>query len=152
MPSLEKTPVLLIEDSEDDLFFFKRLCKKAGISSPLAIATDGLQAINYLSEAVSGRNPVPLLVFLDLKLPLRSGFEVLEWLRGQTALARTTVVVLSSSAEARDVERAYQLGAQGYLVKYPEAPVLLGVVQQVADLPATAGFETLSLPGLVRPS
>ena len=89
-------------------------------------------------------------VFLDLKLPLRSGFEVLEWLRTQSALARTTVVVLSSSAEARDVERAYQLGAQGYLVKYPEAPVLLGVVQQVHDLPASSPLNSLVLPGLVR--
>ena len=151
MPSLEKMPLLLVEDSEDDLFFFKRLCKKAGVTNPLAVATDGQQAVTLLTEGVNGRQPIPQLIFLDLKLPLRSGFEVLEWLRTQAVLARTTVVVLSSSAEARDVERAYQLGAQGYLVKYPEVPVLLGVVQQVAELPPSAGLDTLSLPGLVRP-
>ena len=151
MPSLDKISLLLVEDSEDDLFFFKRLCKKAGLTAPLAVATDGQQAVEHLAEALKGAQPVPQLVFLDLKLPLRSGFEVLEWLRAQPAFARTTVVILSSSAEARDVERAYQLGAQGYLVKYPEAPVLLGVVQAVAALPATAGLETLKLPGLVRP-
>jgi CheY-like chemotaxis protein len=151
MPPLDKISLLLVEDSEDDLFFFKRLCKKAGVNAPLAVATDGQQAVEHLTAALEGKQPIPQLIFLDLKLPLRSGFEVLEWLRAQPALARTTVVVLSSSAEGRDVERAYQLGAQGYLVKYPEAAVLLAVVQAVDALPATADLKTLKLPGLVRP-
>lgn len=151
MPSLDKLPVLLVEDSEDDLFFFKRLCKKAGLTAPLAVATDGQQAIHHLAECLKGTQPIPRLIFLDLKLPLRSGFEVLEWLRAQPPLARTTVVVLSSSAEARDVARAYHLGAQGYLVKYPEAPILMAVAEQVDGLAATAELSELALPGLVRP-
>jgi CheY-like chemotaxis protein len=145
-------PVLVVEDSEDDLFFFKRLCKKAGIAGPLAIATDGQQAVDVLTAALAGAGgaTVPHLVFLDLKLPLRSGFEVLEWIRAQPALARTTVVILSSSAEARDVEHAYRSGAQGYLVKYPEPGVLEEVVRKVHAVKPDANLDTLDLPGLKR--
>lgn len=153
MPSWDHLPILLVEDSEDDLFFFRRLCKKAGIACPLAIATDGQQAVQHLTDALAGRQGVvvPRLIFLDLKLPLRTGFEVLEWARAQPGLAETVIVILSSSAEVRDLDRAYKLGAQGYLVKYPEAAVLLDVVQRVAARPAATDINQLGLPGLKRP-
>lgn len=145
-------PLLLVEDSEDDLFFFRRLSKKAGVPDPIAIATDGQRAIDLLQAACAPGGTIPRLVFLDLKLPLRSGFEVLQWLRAQPYLSRTVVIVLSSSAEARDVQRAFELGAQGYLVKYPEPPVLAHLVQSVAALPAETDLKSVTLPGLPRPS
>lgn len=144
--------LLLVEDSEDDLFFFKRLCKKALLACNLAVATDGQQAIDWLGAAAKGEHPQPQLVFLDLKLPLRGGFEVLQWLRQQPAFARMVVVVLSSSAETRDVQKAFELGAQGYLVKYPEPAVLAEVVRTVAAMPPDARLESLVLPGLKHPS
>lgn len=155
MPAIEKTPILLVEDSEDDLFFFRRLFAKAGINAPVAVATDGQQAINYLGRAIDGDNgskpEVPRLIFLDLKLPLRGGFEVLEWIRAQPRLARVAVVVLSSSAETRDVVQAFNLGAQGYLVKYPDPAVFLEVVTKIVNAPPERDLKDLSLPGLPRP-
>lgn len=150
MPPGNDIQLLLVEDSEDDLFFFKRLCKKAGVTGDLAVATDGQQAIDALATAASSGG-VPDLVFLDLKLPLRGGFEVLQWLRAQPNFTRTVVVVLSSSAETRDVQKAFELGAQGYLVKYPEAPVLAEVIRLVRELPASAALSSLALPGLKHP-
>lgn len=155
MAATDRIPILVVEDSEDDLFFFRRLLAKAGLELPVAIATDGQHAIDYLSSALEANRTrgaeLPRLVFLDLKLPLRGGFEVLQWIRAQPALARLAVVVLSSSAETRDVVQAFSVGAQGYLVKYPEPAVLHDVVSRVAEAPADADVNTLTFPGLRKP-
>jgi CheY-like chemotaxis protein len=146
-------PFLLVEDSEDDLFFFRRLMAKAGFSEPFEVAADGEQAIDLLARKLSatGAGALPRLIFLDLKLPLRSGFEVLTWIRQQPQLGPTVVIVLSSSAEIRDVSRAYELGAQSYVVKYPAPVVFQEIMQAVAALPKNGGFDGLVLPGLKRP-
>ncbi len=153
MLPLDQLPILLVEDSDDDLFFFKRLLAKTGIKPALAIATDGQQAVAYLERALSDTElpkppPVPVLIFLDLKLPLKGGFEVLKWIRTQKELAQTVVIILSSSAESRDVVQAFKWGAQSYLVKYPEPAILADVVQRVAALGPAADLSTLELPGL----
>jgi CheY-like chemotaxis protein len=154
MTAPDKLPLLLVEDSEDDRFFFCRLLTKAGLKSPLGIAMDGQEAIAHFQRilAANGAQPLPRLVFLDLKLPHKSGFEVLAWIRGQPELAGVVVVILSSSGETRDVVQAYKLGAQGYLVKYPEAKVLAEAVQRVGALPEGASFNALTLPGIPKPA
>jgi CheY-like chemotaxis protein len=148
--------VLLVEDSEDDLFFFRRLFAKAGLTLPLAVAMDGQKAIDYLQRSIdptlSDRPPVPRLVFLDLKLPFKGGFEVLQWIRSRPEFADMVVVVLSSSAESRDVTQAFALGAQGYLVKYPEASSFADVVQRVSAAPIGTDLQTITLPGFLRPA
>lgn len=113
--------ILQVEDSEDDVFMMKRVLKKAGVQNPLRVAWNGQEAVDYLSAALdparSAGHPLPFLVLLDLKLPYRDGFEVLEWMRGQPGLADVAVVLLTGSGEARDRRRALELGARAYLVK-----------------------------------
>jgi len=113
--------ILLVEDNEDDVFLMKRALKSAGVVNPMNVVTDGEQAVHYLAGegAFSDRaaNPLPAVVFLDLKLPFRSGHEVLAWIRAQKALESLVVVVLTSSDEPSDLRRAYSLGANSYLVK-----------------------------------
>jgi CheY-like chemotaxis protein len=114
-------PILLVEDNPDDVVFMKRAIRQAGILQPFSIAEHGQDAIDYLSR--SGRYmdqaspPVPRLIFLDLKLPYKSGLEVLQWIRAHDSLKTIPVIILTTSAEASDVERAYCLGANAYLVK-----------------------------------
>ena len=115
--------ILLIEDNEDDLFLMKRALKEAGFNNPLYTVQDGEQAVEYLGGTGQfsdrARYPLPALVFLDLKMPMKSGHEVLAWLRTKSDLESTVVVVLTSSDEGPDVKKAYSLGADSYLVKPP---------------------------------
>jgi CheY-like chemotaxis protein len=151
MAASEPFPIFVVEDSDDDLFLFRRLLTKAEIKHPLTIATNGQSAIDQLAGFIAQGSPVPRIVFLDLKLPLRSGFEVLEWIRTQPALRGVTVIVLSSSAELRDVKRAHELGAHGYLVKYPAPSVFRDIVAEVSSVPAGTLPDPQKFPGVTRP-
>ena len=121
--------ILLVEDNEDDVFLMTRALKGAHIVNPLHSVDDGQQAIDYLAGngpfADREKHPFPAIVFLDLKLPLKSGLEVLQWIRNQSQFENLIVLVLTSSNEPSDLKRAYSLGANSYLVKPPTAVQLL---------------------------
>jgi CheY-like chemotaxis protein len=125
MTDRETRTILLVEDNSDDVFFMKRALKAAGIVNPLKVVTTGQAAIDYLSGegpyADRKEHPLPVLILLDLKLPVKNGHEVLEWLRGNPSLATIVAIILSTSRERIDIERAYQLGVNGYLIK-PSSP------------------------------
>lgn len=120
---MNSTTILVVEDNEDDAFFMKRALRDAGIANPVRILEDGQQAVEYLSGAGEfsdrGQNPLPMIVFLDLKLPFKSGHEVLAWIRQQPQFAKLIVIVLTSSNEPVDLNRAYKNGANSYVVKPP---------------------------------
>ena len=113
--------VLLVEDSDADVLFMKRACRGADIPHTLKIVTDGQAAIDYLAGVKGYQdralNPLPDLVFLDVNLPLRSGHDVLKWLRSKEAFKSLPVIILAESANSPDIERAHALGVTSYLVK-----------------------------------
>ena len=127
--------VLLVEDDENDVFFFKRAMKLAGWTDPLQVARDGKQAIDYLggSGQFSSRDefPLPALLLLDLKLPYVNGLEVLKWIRDNPALRQMAIIVLTSSREDVDIERACQLGANAYVVKPAASEELVDLVKAI---------------------
>jgi CheY-like chemotaxis protein len=141
--------VLLVEDDPDDVLLTQRAFKKANVANPLQVVTDGEEAVAYLSGqgrfADRGQYPLPMLLLLDLKLLRRSGLEVLEWLRAQPGLRRLPVVVLTSSKESQDVNRAYDLGVNSYLVK----PVAFDSLQEMVQ---SLGFYWLMLNKSPDPS
>ena len=122
---IEPRTILLVEDDANDALLVERALGKTGFGFQMARARHGDEAIDYLSGVVPFEDreahPFPNVVLLDIKLPRRSGFEVLDWIRSQqTDLSRLPVVMLSSSAQTIDVSRAYDLGANAYLTK-PES-------------------------------
>jgi CheY-like chemotaxis protein len=131
--SLNMQTLLLVEDSPDDQFIMKRALTAAGVANPLQIVEDGEEAVHYLDGAGKfgdrEKYPLPALVFLDLKLPFRSGIDVLKWLRGEPRFDGIVVVVLTSSDHPSDIKTAYSSGANSYLVKPPTAGDLVDMAK-----------------------
>lgn len=121
MPQREQPVILIAEDNEDDVLMLNRAFQQASVVAPRQIVRNGEEAIAYLKGAGKFSNreefPLPDLFLLDLKMPRKNGFDVLEWLRTQPSLSRMRVVVLTTSEDLRDVNRAYALGAASFLVK-----------------------------------
>jgi CheY-like chemotaxis protein len=132
---LEHYSILLVEDDPNDIILIKRAFGKANITNPLQVVEDEEEAIACLAGKGRYANwqnyPLPILILLDLKLPRKSGHEVLEWLRQQPMLKLLTVVVLTSSQQSSDVNRAYDLGANSYLVKPVTFDVLVEMVKSL---------------------
>jgi len=125
--------ILLVEDDENDVFLIKRAFRLLNLPHSLQVVQDGEAAINYLGGKEPYENPelypLPSLILLDLKLPRLSGLEVLQWIRQQVELKRMLVIVLTASQEAPDVNQAYDLGANSYLVKPVDFRAFLEMVR-----------------------
>lgn len=113
--------ILLVEDDENDVILIQRALQKGGVDAPLHLVRDGDEAIDYFCGTGRYENtaihPLPAIVLLDLRLPKRSGLEVLEWLKRHDSLALLPVIVFTNSTEDTDIRRAYALGANSYLKK-----------------------------------
>ena len=113
--------VLAAEDEETDALILRLAFEKAGVANPLTIVGDGQEVIDYLT-GISAPNeraahPLPALLTLDMKMPRRNGFDVLAWLRARSDLENIPAVVISSSSDEADIEKARSLGARDYFVK-----------------------------------
>lgn len=121
--------ILLVEDNEDDVFFMRRAVSRSGVECSLQLVRDGQAAMDYLQGsgqyADRSQYPLPILVFLDLKLPYLHGFEVLEWIRRESTLKDLCVLILTSSPEERDRQRAVELEAKAFYVKPPTPEMIV---------------------------
>jgi CheY-like chemotaxis protein len=130
-------PVLYAEDDENDSFLLNRAFGQAEIINPLVIVSDGNAAIDYLAgngaHAQRETHPFPCLVLLDLKMPGKSGLDVLEWLQNQPSISTLPILMLTSSSQEKDVRRAYQLGANGYLLKPSTPDGMLSLAKAIKD-------------------
>ena len=118
----ESHPIVLVaEDREDDVLMLQRAFTQLGFNVPVQYVRNGEEAIAYLAGrgrfANRVEHPLPDLLLLDLKMPRKSGFDVLEWVQSQPSLSRLRTVVLTTSDDIFEVNRAYQLGAASFLTK-----------------------------------
>lgn len=125
--------VLLVEDSPDDAYFFRRELGKLGGNYAFRHVADGQAAVELINEAYNTRSSMPAAIFLDLKMPVMNGFEVLEWVKQQPWATNLNVTVLSGSDQQGDVDRAQKLGAAGYLVKPVTSSDLNQILQRLQN-------------------
>lgn len=134
MGMMKNVFILLVEDNEDDVFFFQRAMKRAGIQAIIHNVPSGAEAIDYLAGlkkyANRAHHHLPHLVMLDILMPSVDGFQVLEWMRLQTNLKDIPVIVVSSSTNQAHVERAKNAGANGFVTKLAEAEPMGDALQK----------------------
>lgn len=126
---MKKYPILLVEDESSDRLIISLAFKKVAPDVDLHCLTDGEEAIAYLMES----HPLPQLVLLDLKLPRRSGLEVLTWIRGRPDLKTLPVVLLTSSSQGADLQKAIAIGATSYLVKSVDVSRMRELIKGVRE-------------------
>ena len=118
---MDKKTILIADDDSNDAVMIERVFRQCRILNSLKLLTNGHDVISYLNGDVPYQdrtvNPLPVLLLLDLKMPNKSGLEVLEWLQGHPTLSGMAVVVLSGASDTKDINRAYKLGAHSFLMK-----------------------------------
>lgn len=130
--------ILAAEDEETDGLLLREALKIARLPNPLAIVRDGEAVVDYLTGTPPYQDrqahPMPGLLLLDLKMPRMNGFDVLKWLASRPEFQELPVIVLSSSEDRRDVDKARQMGARDYFVKPHDyrnlAPLLIDCAQR----------------------
>lgn len=148
-----KRPVILLaEDSEDDVYFFRWVARKVAQDFDILCVPDGREAVRVLAAGIDAsghRTPTcPDMVFLDLKMPMCSGFEVLEWLQNHPVTPALSVAVLSGSDHREDIERALRLGASAFFTKPISATKLAECLYtwQKLQRPAESAGQGATLP------
>ena len=129
--------ILVVEDTEDDVFFLKRALKNAAITNPVQVVTDGQQALDYLAGAGPyadrDKYPLPGIVLLDLKLPYVMGLDVLKWIRERPEFNAMPVAILTSSQQDGDIAATTKLGGNFYFVKPPSKQKLMELVTSLSE-------------------
>ncbi|MCA9945153.1 MAG: response regulator [Anaerolineales bacterium] len=123
-------PILLVEDNQMDLDLTLLAFQRRNLTNPIEVARDGQEALDWLARWENGE-PAPAVILLDLKLPIFTGLEVLEKIKTHKTFHTIPVVVLTSSREDRDIQAAYALGANSYIVKPVKFEKFLDVATQI---------------------
>ena len=145
---IDPTPILVAEDEENDALILRLAFNRAQLAMPLVIVTDGQEVVDYLMDSGSSPDragrPLPALLLLDLKMPRMTGFDVLKWLSTRSEFKDVPVVILSSSSDDSDRNRASEAGARDYFVKPHKLSELVEIVRAlharyIAEAPSTSG-------------
>jgi CheY-like chemotaxis protein len=145
---VEDPVIMLVDDSLNDRLLMRIVLERAGFVQPLQFASDGEETIAYLrGDGIyhdRKRHPLPTVLLLDLNMPGTNGFEVLEWIRKQPMLRRIRVNILSASGRQEDIDRAFDLGANSYLIKPAKLDELTHLAKTLVTWLKLSQFPTLT--------
>ncbi len=117
----QKCTILIVDDDENDIFFARRAFTDINVHCQFQVLKNGQEAVDYLAGCGAYANrekfPLPMMILMDLKMPIMDGFQVLEWLRKRPGIKVIPTIVFSSSDVPRDITRAYELGANSFMTK-----------------------------------
>ncbi|MBD2448679.1 response regulator [Nostoc sp. FACHB-152] len=137
MSNTQQNWLLLVEDEPGNILLIKRAMSKLKRNIQIQAVEDGEQAVNYLKktreDACINQYPIPSVILTDIKMPRMNGMELLAWIKQQPEFVNLPVIMLSSSGEIEDINRATELGASTYLVRPGSFTELVEIMQQVAS-------------------
>ena len=146
--------ILLVEDREDDILLVQRAFAAANLNPPFHVVRNGEECLDYLSGAGKYSNrreyPLPGLILLDLKMPKMTGIEVLRWIRSHPDLKALRIIVLTSSQDIRDVNEAYESGANSFLVKPLEFENYPAMMQTLTTFWGTSATPVVERPAITN--
>ena len=127
--------IVAVDDEADDIFFLRHIIQKSGVPHRFQPFGNVEAAVNALSALLEMENAfaLPLVAFLDIKMAAMNGLDLLRWIRSQKGLDAVPAILFSSSDDPHDVETARELGAQGYLRKYPSVEAMRTVLDEARD-------------------
>jgi len=139
MTSTLRPLIVAVDDEADDIFFLRHVLQKTGLPHEFQPFSNGEAAMVALSAIANGDAPgnFPLVCFLDIKMVGMTGLDVLRWIRSQRGLDALPVIMYSSSDHPQDVDTARDLGAQGYVKKYPSVTAMQTLLDEARDFAAT---------------
>ena len=139
MSSTLQPLIIAVDDEADDIFFLRHVLQKTGMPHKFQPFSNGEAAMVALSAVANGDSAAtfPLVCFLDIKMVGMTGFDVLKWIRSQRGLDALPVIMYSSSDHPQDVDNARELGAQGYVKKYPSVSAMQTLLDEARDFAAT---------------
>jgi CheY-like chemotaxis protein len=131
--------ILLADDNSDDVELMKCAFRKAGLCNPVHVVSNGQEAVEYLKGAIEAKSsgyPIPLLISLDIRMPVLNGLEVLRWIKKQPELSEIPVLVVSQSKEPPEISRASHFGANSYLIKPANFDALVAMMGTFKEMVA----------------
>lgn len=130
MKSVQNRAILLIEDNPMDIDLTRKAFARRNLTNPIEVARDGEEALAWITRWEAGEGH-PTVILMDLKLPKIDGLEVLRQLKSHPVFCTIPVIVLTTSSEDSDVQTAYQLGANSYIVKPVNFDKFMKVAEQI---------------------
>jgi CheY-like chemotaxis protein len=144
MPTYRSVTILLVEDDPGHARLIEKNMRRSNVTNDIVIATDGQQALDFIyseGEYAGRTSPSPLLILLDLNLPVLDGYQVLERLKSDEHTQRIPIIILTSTQDPREVERCYELGCNIYVTKpvdyeqFSQAIAKIGLFLSVVTIP-----------------
>jgi CheY-like chemotaxis protein len=144
--TMPNQPILLVEDSPEDVEATRRAFRKSGLQNPILLCTDGDQALDFLYRRGRYADPLasprPGIILLDLNLPGTDGRQVLEEIKADEGLKQIPVIVLTTSNDDRDIAACYRAGANSYVHKPVDAEGFMSAIERLNGY----WFEVVILP------
>ncbi|MCB0357443.1 MAG: response regulator [Bdellovibrionales bacterium] len=128
------SPIVFVDDEEDDLFIFKRAVKKSALNNPVITFNVVDKFLEYINDVKSGFAVSPIIIFIDINMPKYSGLEILQKIRGHDEqINKTKLIVLSTSSFSKDKDKAYAYGCDGFIVKPDDPKILVDILNQLVS-------------------